>query len=66
MKYNLPKGFALLMAVLVGSSFHAPSDVLAAVGDPVPKFDLVDLAGRRHTYAEYEGQILVLFFLGHN
>ena len=38
----------------------------AAPGDPIPTFDLVDLQGKQHTYQQYEGRILLLFFLGHN
>jgi hypothetical protein len=56
----------LFTAVLVAFAFQYPREVHSAVGDPVPNFDLIDLAGKRHTYTEYEGRILLLFFLGHN
>ena len=49
-----------LMGVLMSAIVHA------APGDPVPAFDLVDLSGKQHTPSEYTGQILLLFFLGHN
>lgn len=54
----------VLIGLALGLSFPAPAG--AAPGDPAPAFDLVDLDGKRHTYAEYDGRVLILFFVGHN
>ena len=51
-----------LVALILGSTGTCFSDP----GDPVPAFDLIDLAGNRHTAGDYDGHILVLFFVGHN
>jgi len=56
---------ALTVALaLVATLYSHPA--AAAPGDRIPAFDLVDLYGNRHTASEYEGRILLLFFLGHN
>ena len=60
--YGPAQLLALVLLVLV----TAPGLTFAAPGDPVPAFDLIDLAGNRHTADDYEGQILLLFFVGHN
>jgi hypothetical protein len=56
----------LALALLSFLSLLDSRELHAALGERVPAFDLIDLAGRQHTYADYEGQILLLFFLGHN
>ena len=52
----------MILVLILGS----PGISTAAPGDPVPAFDLVDLAGNRHTADDYQGHILLLFFVGHN
>ena len=54
--------FGAILVLILGS----PGISSAAAGDPVPAFDLVDLAGNRHTADDYQGHILLLFFVGHN
>jgi hypothetical protein len=56
----------VFLAAFFLCSLHSPSEVHSAVGDRAPAFDLIDLAGKQHTYTEYEGEILLLFFIGHN
>jgi hypothetical protein len=37
-----------------------------AVGDQVPTFSLQALDGKIYTPADYQGRVLVLYFMGHN
>ena len=51
----------LLLALMIGFS-----SAQAGVGDPFPSFTLQGLDGKVHTPSDYSGQVLMLFFLGHN
>lgn len=57
---------ATLSAILSAAALLFSHPAQAAPGDPIPAFDLVDLQGNQHTYRQYEGRIVLLFFLGHN
>ena len=60
------KRYTLALSAVVAAILLAAQPVKAAPGDPIPMFDLVDLNGETHTYQQYEGQIVLLFFVGHN
>jgi hypothetical protein len=59
---NRSRVFTAILVLILGS----PGIGTAAPGGPVPAFDLVDLAGNRHTADDNQGHILLLFFVGHN
>jgi hypothetical protein len=56
----------VLTPLIASASVLLSAPALASPGDPIPKFDLTDLTGKQHTYQQYEGRMLLLFFLGHN
>lgn len=46
--------------------FFSALPIAAQVGKTIADFSLQDLEGTTHTPARYRGQVLVLFFMGHN
>ncbi len=55
----------LVFLLLVGLNLPLPAEAQKE-GDAVPAFSLEDLNGNKHSPADYKGEVLVLYYLGHN
>ena len=61
MRSLLPTAFLATCLLLI------PLDTPALeVGEPLPRFKLLDLDGRVHTENTHKGHVLILYFFGHD
>lgn len=51
--------------VLLLLSFAAPAAAQLGVGEVAPGFTLSDVGGTPRSLADYDGQVVVLFFVGY-
>ena len=57
---------SIFRLVVVAWVVFQVSPLPAQVGNQIPAFSLQDLDGRTYTEKDYEGRILVLYFMGYN